>query len=274
MKNRAVQRSHSLVDELRGRTVTEQVTHGKMEVNTLVDFDNNNNLDLGWEFTDAAFLKEVYDEAQVLVLERSAARSAALIPVSTVYPEPLEQAPQTHTRGTNWYVVIAILLIVVIVGAGLYGSLPRQESKAQVTSKARVSLPAGLPNNSYVRVAWGDALDAHINPVYFVRQINQESGFNPNSLSPAGAEGIAQFMPATAAGIGINPWDPIQALRGAAQYMAAKLRLYDGDYAKALASYNAGDGAVQMAVNACGEENWLACTPAETRRYVHNIMNT
>jgi hypothetical protein len=240
-----------------------------------MDFDDNSDL-LGWEFTDPAFLKEVYAEAEVLVLESSAARSAALIPSVSVYPDsqPLERSPQTRTHGASRYVIIAILLIVVIVGAGSYSSHPRQKSKVQVTSSAPVSLPAGLPRSSYVRVAWDDALDAHINPIYFVRQINQESGFDPNSLSPAGAEGIAQFMPGTASGLGINPWDPVQALRGAARYMAAKLRFYGGDYAKALASYNAGDGAVQNAVNACGEDNWLSCTPAETRNYVHIIMNT
>src|SRR6266852_3954489 len=96
---------------------------------------------------------------------------------------------------------------------------------------------------------------AGINPSIFVAQIRQESSFNPNALSPAGAEGIAQFMPGTARSMGVNPWDPVQALYAAAQYMANSLRAYGGDYAKALAAYNAGGGAVNYAI-ARGGSNW------------------
>ncbi|TMD45283.1 MAG: lytic transglycosylase domain-containing protein, partial [Chloroflexi bacterium] len=101
---------------------------------------------------------------------------------------------------------------------------------------------------------------------------NQESGFNPKAVSPAGAVGIAQFLPGTAAGLGVNPWDPIQALRGAAQLMASYARNYGGDYAKALAAYNGGSGTVQYAVNACGAANWMNCLPYETRHYIYVIM--
>lgn len=127
-----------------------------------------------------------------------------------------------------------------------------------------------IPNSQYVPVAEQDAVDAGISPVYFVRQINQESGFNPSAVSVTNAEGIAQFEPSTAAGLGINPWDPVQALRGAAQLMARYYHQY-GDYAKALGAYNAGVGAVQSASYACGM-NWLACMPGQTRNYVYRIM--
>ncbi len=134
------------------------------------------------------------------------------------------------------------------------------------------SLPGmNLPTSQYIALAQQDAIDAGISPVYFVRQINQESGFNPGAVSPAGALGIAQFEPGTAAGLGINPWDPVQALRGAAQLMASYNRTYGGDYAKALAAYNGGSGTVQYAVNNCGA-NWLNCLPGETRHYIYVIM--
>ena len=64
------------------------------------------------------------------------------------------------------------------------------------------------------------ALLTRVSPGYFVRQINLESGFNPNAVSPSGAVGIAQSMPSTAAGLEVNPWDQIQALRSAAHLMA------------------------------------------------------
>lgn len=128
-----------------------------------------------------------------------------------------------------------------------------------------------LPQSQYIAIAQQDAANAGISPTYFVRQINLESGFNPNAVSPAGAVGIAQFLPSTAAGLGINPYDPIQALRGAANLMANYSRQYGGDYAKALAAYNGGPGTVQYATNTCGA-NWLNCLPGETRHYIYVIM--
>lgn len=136
------------------------------------------------------------------------------------------------------------------------------------TTTAQMSYHAA---DDYVSVARQDAINAGINPDTFVRQIQQESGFNPYAGSPAGAEGIAQFMPATAASMGINPYDPAQALNGAAQMMAGLANQFGGDYAKALAAYNAGPGAVQSAV-AQGGGNWLAFMPAETQNYVAVIM--
>lgn len=125
--------------------------------------------------------------------------------------------------------------------------------------------------NDYVSMARDAAIAAGINPDTFVRQIQQESGFNPNAGSPAGAEGIAQFMPGTAASMGVNPYDPSSALPGAARLMAGLAAQFGGDYAKALTAYNAGPGAVQSAV-AQGGGNWLAYLPAETQNYVAIIM--
>ncbi|HZU68093.1 MAG TPA: transglycosylase SLT domain-containing protein [Ktedonobacteraceae bacterium] len=128
-----------------------------------------------------------------------------------------------------------------------------------------------LPKSQYIAIAQQDAINAGISPDYFVRQINQESGFNPNAYSPSGAEGIAQFMPATARGLGIDPWDPIQALRAAANVMAGYDHRYGGNYAMALAAYNAGSGTVQWAVQNCGS-NWMSCLPAQTQNYIYVIM--
>lgn len=125
--------------------------------------------------------------------------------------------------------------------------------------------------NDYVGMARQAASSAGISPDTFVRQIQQESGFNPNAGSPAGAQGIAQFMPGTAASMGVNPYDPSSALPGAARMMAGLAAQYGGDYAKALAAYNAGGGAVDSAV-AAGGANWLAFMPAETQNYVAIIM--
>jgi LysM repeat protein len=129
------------------------------------------------------------------------------------------------------------------------------------------SLPA---QNYYVLLARQDALAAGISPDIFVRQINEESGFQPYVVSYAGAIGIAQFEPATAASLGINPWNPQQSLWGAAHLMANYLRQYGG-YAEALTAYNAGPGTVYRATYYCGDY-WMQCIPSETRNYIAVIL--
>lgn len=71
-----------------------------------------------------------------------------------------------------------------------------------------------------------------------------ESGFDPRAVSPAGAQGLMQLMPGTAQGLGVNAFDPVQAVDGAAQLLAGHLRKF-GSVDLALAAYNAGPGAVQ-----------------------------
>ena len=73
---------------------------------------------------------------------------------------------------------------------------------------------------------------------------SQESGFDSQALSPAGAQGLMQFMPATAAGLGVDPLDPSSAIDGAARYLSSLTRQF-GSTDLALAAYNAGPGTVR-----------------------------
>lgn len=82
-----------------------------------------------------------------------------------------------------------------------------------------------------------------IDPRLLAAVAQVESGFNPQAVSPAGARGLMQFMPATAAGMGIDPMDPAQAVDGAARYLKTQMETF-GSVELALAAYNAGPGAV------------------------------
>lgn len=125
---------------------------------------------------------------------------------------------------------------------------------------------AGGPTRriDFPAIARREALRAGIRrPELFVRQIAQESNFDPCAGSPAGAQGIAQIMPSTAKGWGVDPWMPSEALRAAAIAMAKYEKRY-GNYAVALQAYNAGPGAVAR---------YKGQVPyGETKEYVRRIM--
>ncbi len=145
------------------------------------------------------------------------------------------------------------------------------QAPGQGTDTTTANGGPALPKSQYVAIAQADAQKYGISPIYFVNQIQQESHFDPYAQSYAGAVGIAQFEPTTAASMGINPYDPNAALDGAARYMAQLQTQYGGDYAKALAAYNGGSGALQAAVRNCGA-GWLSCMSPQTQSYVAIIM--
>jgi soluble lytic murein transglycosylase-like protein len=123
-----------------------------------------------------------------------------------------------------------------------------------------------IENNSALKEMAEQAATRHTLPTdYFLRLIRQESGFNPNSVSPAGAQGIAQFMPGTASDRGLkDPFDPAEALPKSAELLN-ELRTQFGNLGLAAAAYNAGPERVRR---------WLAGKsqlPQETVDYVRVI---
>ncbi|WP_270041192.1 lytic transglycosylase domain-containing protein [Solirubrobacter ginsenosidimutans] len=105
------------------------------------------------------------------------------------------------------------------------------------------SLPAGTPYAAEITAA---ATANGVDPALLAGLVKQESGFNPNAGSGAGARGLTQLMPSTASGLGVsNVLDPVQSLNGGAKYLKQQLDTFGGDVTKALAAYNAGPGAVQ-----------------------------
>jgi hypothetical protein len=110
------------------------------------------------------------------------------------------------------------------------------------------------------------AADNDLPEEFFTRLIWQESRFDPKAVSPAGAQGIAQFMPATAAMRGlINAFEPLQALRESASYLRELRTTFRGNLGLAAAAYNAGPGRVEAWL---GRRNSL---PFETQAYVRIV---
>ena len=126
----------------------------------------------------------------------------------------------------------------------------------------------GLPG--FVPAAYREPLEASavrhgVSAALLAAQLMAESNFNPSAVSPAGAQGIAQFMPATAVAYGLDdPFDPVAAIDAQARLMSDLLGQFGGLVELALAGYNAGPAPVL----AC------SCVPAypETQAYVARIM--
>ena len=103
-----------------------------------------------------------------------------------------------------------------------------------------------------------------VDPALLAAVAQQESGFDASAVSPAGAQGLMQFMPATARGLGVDPFDPASAVDGAARYLAELTEQF-GSTELGLAAYNAGPGTVSR---------YGGIPPyAETQDYVRTVTS-
>ena len=119
---------------------------------------------------------------------------------------------------------------------------PSDSDFSTVLKSAERKLPATDLDEIFHRAA-----ERYQVPVDLLKAVAKaESGFNPNAVSAAGAQGVMQLMPATAAGLGVtNSFDPEQNIMGGAQYLRSMLNRYDGNVTLTLAAYNAGSGNVK-----------------------------
>ena len=121
---------------------------------------------------------------------------------------------------------------------------PGAEQRDRRTAAAPASLPSFVPARFREAIA-AAAQRWNVSAALLAAQLMAESNFNPFAVCPAGAAGIAQFMPATAAAYGLDdPFDPEAAIDAQAHLMSDLLEQF-GDPSLALAAYNAGPGAVE-----------------------------
>lgn len=196
------------------------------------------------------------------ILAASGLMLAAAVVVAREAQAQAQDAGEAPEAGADWLASADSVLTDAAdaVAETLGGILPAgwgfemwSESKipAQYLDAIRqAEAQSGLPRNMLARLLWQECR-------------YREDIITGRVKSPAGALGIAQFMPATAAEMGIDPLDPFAAIPAAAKYLR---RLYDalGTWSEALAAYNWGIGNVRR--------KGIAAAPRETRNYYTTIL--
>jgi len=151
---------------------------------------------------------------------------------------PVDAAAQLRTRidanGVEWITNPAS------------GKAAAVQPLAATTGEAAVSRTSAISHNA----TYDDLIREHatrydVNPGLVRAVVQVESNFNPYAVSPKGAQGLMQLMPATAKQFGVTkPFDPSENIRGGTAYLRQLLDRYGNDKRLALAAYNAGPGAV------------------------------
>lgn len=143
-------------------------------------------------------------------------------------------------------------------------SVPVEKAKAaDKVYSANASLP--LADESLSSLITNAAKKYQVDPKLVSAVAEVESGGRQEATSSAGAVGVMQLMPDTAASLGVNPYDKRENVEGGAKYLKEMLDLFGGDVKKAVAAYNAGPAAVK---------NYGGVPPyKETQNYVNKVLD-
>ncbi|AFL72933.1 lytic transglycosylase domain-containing protein [Thiocystis violascens] len=149
-----------------------------------------------------------------------------------------------------------------------------RESQRNVLGSRQKSLPQGVSSgkslpkqrSTYHGLVLANARRYRLSPGLLHAVIRAESAYNPAAVSSAGAQGLMQLMPGTAARYGVSDsFNPVENVRGGAAYLRDLLDMFDQDLRLALAGYNAGEGAVM--------KHGRQIPPyAETQGYVRKVL--
>ena len=137
-------------------------------------------------------------------------------------------------------------------------------SFASELSGAMKAAGATMPGDTNSMIA-AAARKYNVDPRLAAAIAQTESGCNQEAVSPAGAVGVMQLMPETAAGLGVNPYDKQQNIEGGVKYIRQMMDTFGGDVQKAIAAYNAGPQAVK---------DYNGVPPyRETQNYVNKVLD-
>ena len=164
--------------------------------------------------------------------------------------------------------------VVVNVNGDTYKPKEKQKDKSATQSKKNndiairpVPLSKSKKKKEFEQLVTQTANKHQVDPKLVHAVIQAESAYNPSAVSTAGAVGLMQLMPATAARFGVTDrYDPVQNVEGGTRYLKHLLHLFNSDLQLAVAAYNAGENAVIR--------NHHSIPPyAETQHYVSRVLS-
>lgn len=267
----------------------ESVTSDKSD---LIEEDFSLSVD-GAMIPGAKLFSQLVAEAEAKRLEEERLKER-----SSVEQENAEQ-PNTAAGQTGSYLVRKTTIVTTRTSYGNSGvnsrlsDLPAVSAGVIATNDAyQLVRLASRGDGAPLPVEWAQTMVEagrlhRIDPVLILEVCRQESRFKNNARSGANAHGLMQFIPATAARFGIDPYNPRQAIFGGAKYLRFLIDTLGGDIRSALAGYNAGEGAViafasgrtiyarnGKVINGRGIRTPFGIPPyAETQNYVATIYS-
>jgi soluble lytic murein transglycosylase-like protein len=184
-------------------------------------------------------LGELVSSGPGVVLEDRAKSVAAMESLLQTQLTSPDTSPADRQRLLSVYNTVAADLGKPLMDIKVTGGQPAAAHHQAASHAAGDSVPSNVPQEYRQAVAQA-AATAHLSPQIIAAQIQQESGFRANAVSPRGAQGIAQFIPGTAKQYGLqNPFDPIASIQAEGRYMADLMTQY-GTPERALSAYNSG----------------------------------
>jgi Transglycosylase SLT domain len=158
------------------------------------------------------------------------------------------------------------MIYLELKGGGEVG-FPASEVRGFVPDEVIDEVEPRAAAGGDLRALAAEAAQRHgLDPALVLAVVGVESAFRSDAVSPKGAQGLMQLMPATAASLGVSdPLDPAANLDAGTRHLGSLIERYHGDLVKALAAYNAGSGAV--------DRHGGVPPYSETRTYVGKVLH-